>query len=87
MRDGSHPPALFDDERMRTLSALALELAIVAPDVRVAGSDYGRVPWSLIERARAQCEAVGIDWRRLRQTAIATAEMSALAHDPQKEDS
>ena len=86
MRDGSQPPALFDDERMRALSALALELAIVAPEVRVVGSDYGRVPWSLIERAREQCEAVGIDWRTLRQVAIAHADMSALAHDPQKED-
>jgi len=86
MADDSHDPVLFTNERMRALGALAIELAVTAPDVRLEGSNYGRVPWSLIERARRQCEEVGIDWRVLREQAIATSKLGALFHDSQKQE-
>jgi hypothetical protein len=70
--------SLFTNERMRELSAMALELAVTAPEIRRVGSNYGYVPWSLIERARAACDAVGIDWRVLRSQAIVQASMSAM---------
>jgi hypothetical protein len=63
---------------MRALSTYGIELAITAPDVRIIGSDYGKVPWTLIERARATCEAMGIDWRGMRSQAIALAKGGAL---------
>lgn len=66
------------EAHMKTLSALAVELAVTAPDVRRAGSKYGFVPWSLIERTRETCEAIGLDWRTLRQQAIVQASLGAM---------
>lgn len=63
------------------LSAMAIELAITAPDPRIIGSDYAKVPWTLVERVRAQVESMGIDWRAMRQIAISRSTMGALMVD------
>jgi hypothetical protein len=75
------------EAHLRTLSALAVELAVTAPDVRRVNSQYGYVPWSLIERTRETCEAIGLDWRTLRQQAIVQASLGALVAEEQEEPS
>jgi hypothetical protein len=46
------------------LASIAIELAMVAPPRRAANTFTAGVPWDLVERARALCEAGGVDWRR-----------------------
>jgi hypothetical protein len=72
------------EEHLRTLSALAVELAVTAHEIRRVGSAYGYVPWSLIERVRETCDAIGLDWRTLRQQAIVQASMGALVSEGQE---
>jgi len=75
------------EANLRLLSALAVELAVTAPDVRRLNSQYGYVPWSLIERAREVCERIGLDWRTLRQQAIVQASLGTLVAEAQEEPS
>lgn len=72
------------ETHMKTLSALAVELAVTAPEIRKVGSAYGYVPWSLIERVRSTCDAIGLDWRTLRQQAIVQASMGAMLGEEQE---
>lgn len=75
------------EEHLRTLSAMAVELAVTAPEIRKVGSAYGYVPWSLIERVRATCDAIGLDWRTLRQQALVRATFATLTEPPASEES
>lgn len=69
------------EAHMKMLSALAVELAVTAPEIKRVGSAYGYVPWSLIERTRETCDAIGLDWRTLRQQALVQASMGAMLEE------